>query len=80
MFTDPAKPVGGVAGVGLAAMGDAVPVGRARSFSLVVGFLGGVVAGVPEVMNLEEARGKAEPRTVRRTGKELSAALRLSSR
>ena len=30
MLCDPAKPVGGVAGVGLAAMGDAVPVGRER--------------------------------------------------
>ena len=70
MFADPAKPVGGVAGVGLAAMGDAVPVGRARPFSLVVGLLGGVVAGVPEVVDLEQAGGKAEPRTVRRAGKD----------
>ena len=56
--------------VGLAAMGDAVPVGRARSFSLVVGLLRGVVAGIPEVVNLEKTRGEAEPRTVRRTGKD----------
>ena len=70
MFADPAKPVGGVAGIGLAAMGDAVPVGRARSFSLVVGFLGGVVAGVPEVVNLEKTGGEAEPRTVRHPWKD----------
>ena len=70
MLADPAKPVGGVAGVGLAAMGDAVPVGRARAFSLVVGLLGGVMAGVPEVVDLEETGGKAEPGPVRRAGKD----------
>ena len=70
MLADPAKPVGGVAGVGLAAMGDAVPVGRERAFAQVVGLLGGVVAGVPEVVDLEQTGGEAEPRAVRRAGKD----------
>ena len=70
MFADPAKPVRGVARIGLAAMGDAVPVSRELPLSQVVGPLGGVVAGIPEVVDLEETGRKAQPRPVRRAGKD----------
>ena len=62
MPADPAEPVGGVAGIGLAAMGDAVPVGREPPLAQVVGRLGGLVAGVPEIVDLEQAGGQGQPR------------------
>ena len=54
MAADPAKPVGGIACIGLTSMRDAMPVCRRVSFSPVVGLLGGVVAGIPEVVHLQE--------------------------
>ena len=66
MPADPPEPVGGVARVGLAAMGDAVPVGREIAFAQVVGLLGGLVAGIPEVVDLEQPGRERQPRPAAR--------------
>ena len=55
MPADAAEPVGGVARVGLAPMGDPVPVSGGAPLSPIVGLLGGIVAGVPEVVHLQAA-------------------------
>ena len=70
MLPDPTKPVGGIARVGLAAMSDAVPVGGEGTLPQVVGLLGGFVAGVPEIVNLEQAGGQSQPEAVRGAGEE----------
>ena len=57
---DPPGPVEGVAGVGLAAVGDQVPVGGGGPLAEVVGLLRGGVAGVPEVEDLEQARRQGQ--------------------
>ena len=72
---DPAEPVGRVAGVGLAAMGDAVPVGGEPVLAEVVGRLGGLVAGVPEVVDLEQGGRERQPRRTARTGQQLRESL-----
>lgn len=61
MSADPAEPVGGIARIGFATMADAVPVGGEPVFTKVIGGLGGLVARIPEVVDLEQARRQGQP-------------------
>src|SRR5271165_3540154 len=70
MTADPPEPVGGVAGIRLAAMGNTMPVRRERGLTQVVGLLSGLVALVPEVVNLEQSGGQRQPSRASRRGQE----------
>ena len=61
MRADAAKPITRVAGVGFAAVRDPVPVGGDKRLAAILGFLGGVMALVPEIHRLKHSRRKREP-------------------
>ena len=75
--SDTPEPVRGIARVGLATVRDPVPVGRDLTLAAVLGLLGGFVAGVPEIVDLKQARGKRKAACFARLRQQLGPGGRL---
>jgi hypothetical protein len=56
MSADAPEPIGRIAGVGLSAMGNPMPVGGELAFAEVIGLLSRLMTGIPRIERLEQPR------------------------
>ena len=70
MSADAAKPIGSVAGIRLATVGDRVPIGRIAAIAEIVGALRGLMAFFPKIEDLRESGRETKQRNLGRGGED----------